>query len=242
MRKKLLRAIEKAYKLWVYKTHRASDHALINLGGDKADIYGVYTVMNVIPENDCIISAGLGTDTNFEEAVLKNYRNATVFAFDPTPKSINYVKEIKHLDQEKRFHFFPYGISKEDGREIFYLPSDNNTVSCSTIKNMYSSNNQIEVDMKSFRTVLELCHVNYIDILKLDIEGTEFSIIDDVLSSDIKIRQICLEVHPLFFSDPYRVMKRFMKKMFDANYKIAYITRNGWGDEITFIIGEKWRN
>lgn len=105
MRKKLLRAIEKAYKLWVYKTHRASDHALINLGGDKADIYGVYTVMNVIPENACIISAGLGTDTNFEEAVLKNYRNATVFAFDPTPKSINYVKEIKHLDQEKRFHF-----------------------------------------------------------------------------------------------------------------------------------------
>ncbi len=230
----LLRVMEKAYKIIAYHIHRINGR-LINLGGEVADVYGVYTVMDCIPDNACIVSAGLGTDTHFEEDVIKKYRNANIYAFDPTPKSIEFVKTVRHLDKEKRFHFFSYGISKQDGREIFYLPADDSAVSCSTIKNMYSSKKNIEVEMKSFKSVLELTKVKKIDILKLDIEGTEFSVIEDIIDSNIEIKQICLEIHPLYFENPYKETKKFLKKMFGANYKIAYITRNGLGNEITFI-------
>lgn len=226
--------MEKVCKIWSYHIHRVKG-TLINLGGDKSDVYGVYTVMDSIPSNACIVSAGLGTNTNFEEDAIKKYRDANVYAFDPTPKSIEYVKKAGSLQKEERFHFFPYGISKTDGREIFYLPADDTAVSCSTIKNMYSSKKNIEVEMRSFKSILELIQVKRIDILKLDIEGTEFVIIEDILNSGIEIKQICLEIHPLYFSNPCKETKKFLKKMFAANYKIAYITRNGLGDELTFV-------
>lgn len=232
MEEVLLRIMEKVYKIWAYHIHRANG-TLINLGG-KSDVYGVYTVLDCIPVNACIVSAGLGTNTNFEEDVIKKYTDADVYSFDPTPKSIEYLK-TRNLYKEERFHFFPCGISKTDGQEIFYLPADDTAVSCSTIKNMYSSKENIVVEMRSFQSVLGIIQVKRIDILKLDIEGTEFAIIEDILNSDVEIKQICLEIHPLYFSNPYEETKKFLKKMFAANYKIAYITRNGLGDELTFV-------
>lgn len=231
----LLKIMEKIYKIRVYHTHKKWGGHLINIGGKKKDVYGVYTVLDCIPDNACVVSAGLGTDTNFEEDILNKYKNANIYAFDPTPKSIEFVKNVKHLDENERFHFFPYGISKEDGRMRFYLPIDNTAVSCSSIRNMYSSKKYIEVETKSFESVLKLSSMNKIDILKLDIEGTEFAVIEDILNSGIEITQICLEIHPLYFENPYLTTKSFMKKLFESNYKISYITRKGLGNELSFI-------
>lgn len=224
------KVLEKLNKIVVYAIWRYRG-VTIDIEG-KTDDYGVYTLGDIIPDDAVVLSFGIGTDTSFEEAVLSKYSRAHVYAFDPTPKSIKYVKKLEH---EQRFHFFPCGLSKEDGYEIFFLPKDEESVSCSTIKNQYSSNNEIKVEMKSFASVVEMCGLSQIDVLKMDIEGTEFAVINDIMDSQIEILQLCLEIHPGFFDNRFCMSRSFIHTMIKNGYKISHITRHGLGDELSFI-------
>lgn len=40
-----------------------------------------------------------------------------------------------------------------------------------------------------------------IDILKMDIEGSEFDVMEQILTSGADIRQICLETHDYLYTD-----------------------------------------
>lgn len=224
---------EKIQRIFTYRTHRYKG-VLVTLGG-ALDDYGVYTVADIIPDNAVVLSFGIGTDTAFEETILQNYKDARIYAFDPTPKSQEYVKR---LADEERFMFFPYGLSKNDGEETFYLPQDDSQVSCSMIKNMYSSERKISVEMKCFSSVLQIIGgLKWIDLIKMDIEGTEFEVIDSILGSGIEIKQLCLEIHPGYFNDRYRKSRDFTYKMLKMGYEISHITRNGLGEELSFIKG-----
>lgn len=46
--------------------------------------------------------------------------------------------------------------------------------------------------------VQELGH-SHIDILKIDIEGSEYKILDSILSAPVQIDQILIEIHERFF-------------------------------------------
>ena len=139
-----------------------------------------------------VFSFGVGEDISFDLDLIERY-NCEVYAFDPTPKSINWVKK-QNIDD--RFHFFPYGISDRDGMEKFHLPKNPEYVSGSVLSSEALSESTIDVQMKRFSTIVSELQVGgYIDILKMDIEGSEFSVIPDILNSDIHINQICVEIH-----------------------------------------------
>lgn len=225
------KVLEKMNKLWQYILHRYRG-SLINVGG-ALDTYGVYTLADVVPDDAVVLSFGIGTDSLFEEDILKRYHNAHVYAFDPTPMTIEYVRK---LDDEPRFHFYPYGLSKENGMQTFYLPKNKKNVSCSMIKNQATSNETIQVEMKTFSSILTMCNfAKEINILKMDIEGVEFSVIDDILNLDIDIQQICLEIHPYIFKDRFNKSKGFINKLLAHQYVISHISRYGLGDELSFV-------
>lgn len=56
----------------------------------------------------------------------------------------------------------------------------------------------VEVVHKCMLSIMrELGHTQ-IDLLKIDIEGSEFSVIEDVLNNNVPVRQICVEIHDRF--------------------------------------------
>lgn len=179
--------------------------------------------------NPIVYSFGVGTDISFDNELIKNH-NAKVFAFDPTPGSIKWL-ETQNISEN--FVFSPVGISDKDGVEQFFLPEDGNCVSASTVVRNGLKRTPIDVPMKRLATLLQENNHTSIDILKIDIEGSEFSVVPDILKSNLNIDQLCLEVHDRFFDNG----KQMLKEMLDLIKANGYvlIAVSDYFQELTFV-------
>lgn len=182
--------------------------------------YGGYTVpVDTIQKKWICYNAGVGKDTSFDSALIKKYA-CTIFAFDPTPKSIQYIKNIS--PKLKNFHFYPIGLWSKDEKIKFYSPINPQHVSHS-IHNIQGSDAYFEAVCKRLKTVMRQLHHSHIDLLKLDIEGAEYEVLEDMLKSKIFPTVVCAE-----FDQPYKIL-HFIKTLLNMHrhgYRIFYI--KGW--------------
>jgi len=198
--------------------------------------YGGFYICNdilrySIKKNQQIIiySAGIGEDISFDEAMLKEF-NCKIFAFDPTPKSINWIQKQKKHDN---FFFYPYGLSDKTEEKCFYLPKNKNYVSGSIIIHEdITLDDKVAVQMKSIEDIAKEYQHTYIDILKMDIEGSEFSVIEN-LPKNIVFGQIVVEFHERFFPNSKTVLKKAISQLRKRNYYCFAVSKHG--DEYSFI-------
>src|SRR4051812_17502788 len=66
-------------------------------------------------EDSVVYSFGVGTDISFDLELIDRF-GVQVHAFDPTPRSISWLKSQNLPD---RFIFHDYGVSDHDGTSIF---------------------------------------------------------------------------------------------------------------------------
>lgn len=163
--------------------------------------------------------------------MLKEFDNCKIFAFDPTPKSIEWVKK---QDLPANFNFFSYGISIKTREEKMYLPKNKNHVSGSICESDHlSKEDVIIVQMKCIEDIAKDNNHEYVDIIKLDIEGSEFSVIENLDFEKINCGQILIEFHERFFKDGKKLKNNAIKKLKDNNYYCFAISNNG--EEYSFI-------
>ena len=74
---------------------------------------------------------------------------------------------------------------------------------------------------------------SHIDLLKIDIEGSEYDVIDDILKEQIDIVQICVEVHHRFPGIGTEKTKDMVKKLNANGYYIVAISDTR--EEYTFV-------
>ena len=116
----------------------------------------------------------------------------------------------------------------------FYLPKNSNNVSGSFIdqKNV-NKDEKINVRMKSLSDICyELGHKK-IDVLKMDIEGAEYIVIESILNSKIKICQILVEFHDRFFPDGKERTKKTISLLKSNGYSVFGVSNSL--EEISFI-------
>jgi FkbM family methyltransferase len=168
---------------------------LAKLGSD----YGGWVVPTEIirPKMVCYCG-GVGEDISFDLALINRF-GCTVHAFDPTPRSIAYVGR---LVPKENFHFYPYGLWNEARILKFFAPQNPNHVSHS-IKNIQDTSEYFEAICKPISEILvELGH-DHLDLLKIDIEGAEFEVIEDLVAHNICPLIMCVEFHPSV--SPFRI-------------------------------------
>jgi FkbM family methyltransferase len=147
---------------------------------------------NICPEGlgskSVIYSGGLGTDVTFEHDLVKKF-GCDLVLYDPSPIGI----QTMSLPENKipQFHYFPVALTGRTGKlsmaapppgEYSYFPRNDNT-------------GNIEVDCTDLQTLMQKNGHTHIDLLKLDIEGSEYEVINDLLRRRIPVRQICVEYH-----------------------------------------------
>lgn len=161
---------------------------------------GFYVSPKFINEHSIIYSFGIGEDISFDEALIKEYK-CTIFGFDPTPKSIKWIKERVQVTPS-RFNFYEYGIANESGTVDFFLPKNTDHVSGSFVtQNNVSARQIIKVEMKSLVDIVKLLGHKRIDVLKMDIEGAEYQVLEGILKTPVEISQVLVEFHDRFFKD-----------------------------------------
>lgn len=191
---------------------------------------GFYVCPDILNNKSVVYSFGAGEDISFDIALIDNH-HCSVYGFDPTPKSINWIRAQK-LPSD--FYFQEYGLSKKSGIYDFYLPNNPEHVSGSlVVQRNIDILNKINVIMKSFDDIVKDLHHKQIDILKMDIEGSEFDVIDSILNSNIPINQILIEFHHRFFKDGRLKLKKTMNKLYLKGYEVFAFSSNF--EEISFI-------
>jgi len=182
---------------------------------------------SVIKSSDIVYSFGIGTDISFDLQLIENY-GLRVFAFDPTPKSVEWLKQ---QELPGNFKAFPLGIANYSGEADFFLPKNEQYVSASMTTKQ--SEKFVRVKVKTLADIAkELGHTS-IDILKMDIEGAEYDVIDDILKSGIKIHQLLIEFHHRFHPEGSKITRISIEKLRQAGFLLFHVSRNG--EEFSFI-------
>lgn len=74
-----------------------------------------------------------------------------------------------------------------------------------------------------------------IDLLKMDIEGSEYEVVKSIIENKLDVRQIAMELHGRFFEDSRKKNRELLKKLKSAGY-IPICNRLGiHGQDVTFI-------
>ena len=177
---------------------------------------GFYAAPDFINSNSIIYSFGIGEDISFDKQIIREH-SCVVHGFDPTPKSIDWVNRQK---LPEGFVFRDYGIGINSEKVMFHLPINEKHVSGSSIKQKnVSTTRKVQVQMKSILDISEELDHKRIDLLKMDIEGSEYEVLENLSKLSIEVDQICVEFHDRFFNNPKKSLKT-LQKLKSAGYLI----------------------
>ena len=183
----------------------------------------------VLDQNSIVYSVGIGNDISFDLDMIKKF-SVNIYAYDPTPKCIEWLSKQHY---PLNFKFFPFGLSSFDGELNFNLPDNSNFVSASSVV-LAHNKNYFSAKVKRLETFMKENGHNHIDILKIDIEGSEYDVIDDILRTGIHIGQFLVEFHHRFKEIGPEKTIEAINKLKNAGYTLIHVNQKT-GEEYTFL-------
>jgi FkbM family methyltransferase len=181
--------------------------------------YGGYPVCpeRLGPE-PVVYSFGIGEDASFDRAMCEQHA-ARVFAFDPTPRTAEW---IGGQDLPETFCFFPIALGKESGTAEFFLPANPDHVSGSlSEQERVNRRESIRVSVRSFAEIAREHGHSRVDVLKMDIEGSEYDVIPGILECGISIGQILIEFHDRLYPDGRRKTRETVRLLRRHGYEVS---------------------
>ncbi len=142
-------------------------------------------VWAVAPEgldsNSVVFSFGIGRDLSFDLAMVEMH-GAEVHAFDPTPASVEWVR-AQTLPKGLTFH--ELGLADFDGDLEFLAPRKATSSHFTPVKRYHKeSDDTCKAPVRKLGTIAKQLGHDHIDLLKIDIEGGEYSVISSMLRHD----------------------------------------------------------
>lgn len=177
-----------------YHTLHRSTADLEDLGDPTLECNWTIRTSRLGPES-VIYSAGVGRDITFEHALADRF-GAKVILIDPSPTGIETMDDP--LNRRAEFIFLDIALAGHDGELVLASPPDANEgswVPDSAFKKSGSDNETIKVKCRKIESLMRDFGHRHVDLLKIDIEGAEYDVIDSLLTSGVKIRQIAVEFH-----------------------------------------------
>ncbi len=174
-----------------------------------------------IGRRSVIYSFGIGTDVSFDLSLIETY-GMQVHAFDPTPKSLAWLA-TQQLPAE--LTVIPCGLADRDGTARFNPPVDPQHVSHTMLDRPATQAAAVEVPVRRLETIMQELGHSAIDILKMDIEGAEYDVLDDMIQSDIRPRQLLVEFHHRFPGVGVRRTNQSIRQLRSAGYRLFHVSQ-----------------
>jgi FkbM family methyltransferase len=140
-----------------------------------------------ISNDSFIVSAGVGHSISFEEELVERF-NAHIVLLDPSPTGLKTIASKKDM---RNIEFRKLGLAATPGEVRFGLPDqadegsfrkggddDGVSFACTSLSDLIHEHGGREVDL-----------------LKIDVEGFEYEIIQSIIDEKLAVKQICVEIH-----------------------------------------------
>jgi FkbM family methyltransferase len=188
----------------------------------------------VLPElvlaDSVIYSFGVGANVAWDVSMIERF-GCLVHAFDPTPASRAWVAE-QALPSE--FRFYPWGISSFNGQLPFFPPRKAGGMHFSQDR-LHGRANRPPVlgDVFRLETIMRRLGHTRIDVLKLDVEGSEFDCLPDIMAADIPIEQLLVEIHYQFRTRSFRSGMDLIQRLKAWGLSCYWVSPRGY--EFAFV-------
>jgi FkbM family methyltransferase len=187
---------------------------------------------DALNQDSVIYSFGVGSDISWDLQLMERF-NLHIHAFDPSPGSVAWIKE---QDLPDEFHFYPHGLAASDGKNSFSEPSEPG------IHSLFATNSEVQTSKGLKQHVLPVHRLgsimknlghSKIDILKMDIEGAEYEVIDDIIALHEPVSQVLVEFHHRFPHIGTKRTRQAISKLNRAGYRIFHVSASG--EEFSFM-------
>ncbi len=164
-----------------------------------------------------IISAGVGHSITFEKAIIDTF-GATIVLLDPSPTGL---RTIADLTDRSNIEFHAMGLAGTAGTASFGRPDRADEGSF----RKGGTGDDIAFDCTSVEDLARKHGRTTIDLLKIDVEGFEYEILESVLANRVDVTQICVEIHhnrSISIDKSIVDAARLIVELYRAGYRIIY--------------------
>jgi FkbM family methyltransferase len=136
-----------------------------------------------------VYSGGVGRDVTFEHELVSRF-GCNVLLFDPSPTGVETMAKAEN--QIPQFKFQPVALAGRCGTLKFTPPQNPEEGSWFAQSGKTAT---LEVPCKNLSTLMRENGHDHIDLLKIDIEGAEYEVLEDLLRHRLRVKQIAVEFH-----------------------------------------------
>lgn len=187
--------------------------------------------------------AGAGEDISFDIEPTKRW-HCHILILDPTPRAIAHFEATKvavadrqpapinhspgefyeaRPEEFSRLTFHAWGLWHKNSSQRFLAPTNPQHISHS-IGELDQVGEGFDAECVTLMEALKRVGRSSVDILKLDIEGAEFEVLEDMILKDLRPKYLLVEFHPGQCDIERRLKQKTMamlRRLYDVDYRLV---------------------
>lgn len=191
-------------------------------------------IANMLSETSIVYSLGVGDSVDFDLDIIRRF-GSTVYAFDPTPYATQWVAAQA---LPKAFVFNPWAAAEQNGSLRLFRRANRqgkrSAVMWTADANAGDPEDFIDAPAYTITGIMEQLGHDQVDLLKMDVEGAEYGILDGLQQATHLPRQLLVEFHHRFPGIGKQRTVQSIAMLKGLGYKITSISETG--REIGFLL------
>ncbi len=133
--------------------------------------------------------------------------NCEINVFEPVPQYADEIKE--RFKQNSKIKVYPYGLFNKNMKTAIAIQGEG-----SSTLNKREDSSKTEIELVRFIDFVKDNSINAIDLMKINIEGAEYDLLDDIIDNGYlpNIDNLIIQFHD-FFPDSKERMERIHQKL-----------------------------
>lgn len=145
--------------------------------------------LNYKLSKDSIVFDLGGYEGQWASDIFGKYQSK-IYVFEPFPKY--YKSIVERFKRNKSIHVYDFGLSNEDKKQKLFLGDDSTSAFLATNSGKY-----VYMQLRSFVDFCKKHRISKIDLLKINIEGGEFDLMEGIIDAGFQknIQNIQIQFH-----------------------------------------------
>ena len=191
-------------------------------------------IPGLLDSGSVVYSLGVGDSIDLDLDLIHRY-GLTVHAFDPTPYSEEWVAT---LELPANFVFHAWAAAGDDGTLRLYRRVNTrgrkSAVMWTADDDAGDASDYIDAPAYTIATMMQKLGHERVDVLKMDVEGAEYDILDGLAGVEHLPKQLLVEYHHRFPGIGKQRTAQSIEALKDLGYRIFAISETG--REIGFVL------
>lgn len=204
---------------------------------DTSESAGWNYIAERLDANSIVYSLGVGDSIEFDLEVIER-TGATVYAFDPTPYAMEWIQQQTLPAQ---FVFYPWAAAGNNGSLRLFRRVNTRGKRADVMWTADSAagdaSDFIDAPAYTIQSIAEKLHHEKIDLLKVDVEGAEYDILDGLRQASQLPGQLLIEYHHRFPGIGRQKTAQSITALRALGYRIFDVSETG--REIGFVLTQK---